>query len=210
MDEKTKDELFPSNSLVQKQEEPKRDIQKITTGKVSVKKPGLGKKMADTFLGDDVENVKSYLIMDVVVPAIKDTIVDMVCSGVEMIFGVGRRGGASRSKQSYTNYSNISYKERDRERRDRRRDTRSTRDRYDDEKEIIVETRQEAEDVIYQLAELCEVYGMARVADLYELVGMTGDFQSHKWGWESVGQARAIRVRGGGYLIDLPRPIYLD
>lgn len=204
MDEQTKNELFPSNSLVQKPEESRKEIRQVTTGKVYEKKPGIGKKMADTFLGDDVENVKSYLIMDVVVPAIKDTIVDMVCSGVEMIFGVGRRGG--RSFRSYTNYSNISYKERDRERRDRRRE----RTRDYDEREIVVETRQEAEDVIFQLAELCEQYGMARVADLYELVGKTGDFQSQKWGWESVAQARAVRVRGGGYLIDLPRPIYLD
>lgn len=208
MSEVNKDEMFPSNSIIQRtdKDEPKREIQKITTGKVSVKKPGLGKKMADTFLGDDVENVKSYLIMDVVVPAIKDTIVDMVCSGVEMIFGVGRRGGGSR-RSNYTNYSNISYKERDKERRTRRSESR--RDRYDPN-EIVVETRQEAEEVIFQLAELCESYGMARVADLYELVGITGDFQSQKWGWESVASARAVRVRGGGYAIDLPRPIYLD
>lgn len=206
MSEVNKEEMFPSNSII-KREEPKKQIRQVTTGKVVEKKPGLGRKMADTFLGDDVENVKSYLIMDVVVPAIKDTIVDMVCSGVEMIFGVGRRGGRPSSRTNYTNYSSFSYKAQERDRRDYRRE--SSRNRYDPN-EIIVETRQEAEDVIFQLAELCENYGMARVADLYELVGKTGDFQSQKWGWESVAHAKAIRIRGGGYLIDLPKPIYLE
>lgn len=206
------DELYPSNSIEKKKEPEKKEIQKITTGKVSVRKPGVGKKLADTFLGDDVENVKTYLVMDVIVPAIKDTIVDMVCSGVEMIFGVrGRnRPASSRRNGGYTNYANISYKQNNRdERRNRDRDRRDDNTRYD-ANEIVLDSRSEAEDVIFALAELCDRYGMARVADLYELVGVTGDWQSQRWGWESVGSARAIRVRGGGYLIDLPKPIYLD
>lgn len=211
MDEIKKEEQFPSNSIIKKQE--KKEIQKVTTGKVYVKKPGIGKKLANTFLGEDAENVKTYLLMDVVVPAIKDTIVDMVCSGVEMIFGVRGRGGSrrfvSRRDDRYTNYSNISYKQSDARDRPSRRER--ERDPVNNLGEgIVVATRSEAEDIIFRLADLCEMYGMATVADLYSLAGITGDFQSHRWGWETVASARAIRQRGGGFLIDMPRPIYLD
>lgn len=212
MSEVSKEQMFPSNSISErvKAQEPKKEIQKITTGKVTVKKPGLGKKIADTFLEDDVEHVKTYLIKDVVVPAIKDTIVDMGCSALEMIFGSrGRSFGrkvASRAS-SYTNYSSISYKG---ERTDRLRRREDREPMGDISQGIIVETRGEAEDVIFRMADLIEEYGMATVADLYSLVGHTGDFQSNKWGWETVASARAVRQRGGGFLIDMPKPIYLE
>lgn len=212
MSEVSKEEMFPSNSISNrvKTQEPKKEIQKITTGKVSVKKPGLGKKIADTFLEDDVEHVKTYLVKDVVIPAIKDTIVDVGCSALEMIFGSrGRAFGrkvVSKAGERYTNYASISYKGEQRE-----RPRRGDREPMGDISQgIIVETRAEAEDVIFRLADLVDQYQMATVADLYSLCGMTGDFQSNKWGWESVAGARAVRQRGGGFLIDMPKPIYLE
>ena len=50
---------------------------------------------------------------------------------------------------------------------------------------------------------------MATVADLYELVGVTGEYTDNKYGWDSLGSASVTRVRGG-YLVDLPRTRLLD
>lgn len=76
--------------------------------------------------------------------------------------------------------------------------------------EIILETRMEAEEVIERMAEYVERYDQASVSDLYQLVGVTGSFADEKWGWKDLRAASVTRVRNGGYLLDLPRPIELD
>lgn len=48
------------------------------TGAVKVKKKNGFEKLAGTFVPDDVDNVKSYIMQDIIVPAIKDVILDAV------------------------------------------------------------------------------------------------------------------------------------
>ena len=210
------DTKFPSNSHdkksfkdetteVKKKEPPKQIAKAIRT-----KKPSLAKRMQETFLAEDIHDVKHYIFRDIVVPSIIDSIIDVVQSGIEMVFGVGgsRRNRRSRSSnKSYTNYSSISYKKDDRDERQYRR--LRTDGRFNVE-EVIVETRGEAEEIIHNLADLCEDYGWARVSDLYAMVGITPEFTAERWGWDTVASARPVHQRGGGYLIDLPRPIYIE
>jgi hypothetical protein len=71
--------------------------------------------------------------------------------------------------------------------------------------EIVLETRQEAEDVLDSLFELVDRFGSASVSDLYELVGVKATHTDEKWGWEDLRGTTPSRVRGG-YLLDLPDP----
>ena len=71
-------------------------------------------------------------------------------------------------------------------------------------------TRAEADSVIESLFEMISKYESATVADLYELVGIDRKFTDDKWGWSDIRGANAVRVRGGGYLLNLPRPVPLD
>jgi hypothetical protein len=71
--------------------------------------------------------------------------------------------------------------------------------------EIVLESRQEAEDVLERLYDLVEQYGSASVSDLLELVGIAATHTDQKWGWEELRGAHATRIRGG-YLLDLPEP----
>ena len=50
---------------------------------------------------------------------------------------------------------------------------------------------------------------MATIGDLYDLVGMTGDFTDNKWGWDNLSRASTTRVRDG-YILVLPRPVVID
>ena len=198
-------ENFPSNSHASKQE--RREVPKVVTkGTVVTKKPGIGRKLADTFFGDDIENIGDYILLDIIVPSIKETIVDMVSNGIEMLFGVGNRRSSKGSGYHFS-YSSISSGKKSRG--DNRENRYERRRRYDGD-DVVVETRGQAEEIISNLDDLCKDYGMARVADLYDMVGITPDFTAEKWGWESVASARALRQRGGGYLIQLPKPIYLE
>lgn len=200
---------FPSNSHKRKEEtkKPEKKVEKVTSGKVVKQKKTLGKKFTETFLGDNIESVSSYIIYDVIIPAAKNMISDTVSNGIEMLlFGQTRGSRTRRDKgKSYVSYSNY-YKDRGRD-RDRQVSQRNrARHNFDD---IILESRGEAEEVLSHLVDLTEDYGMASVADLYDLVGVTSNFTDNKYGWDNLSSGRVVPVRGG-YLLELPRPIVLD
>lgn len=203
---------YPSNSNKKKEKRdlPEKKVKKIIDGNVVQKKKSFSKRLAETFFGDDVPSVSAYIIHDVIIPATKSTISDMVSGGIEMLlFGETRGSRTRRDKgKSYVSYSN--YYNRDGKRDERRdRDTSRTnraRHNFDD---IILETRGDAEEVLSHLVDLTEDYGMASVADLYDLVGITANFTDNKYGWENLSTASISRVRSG-YLIDLPKTILLD
>ncbi|NSJ25482.1 hypothetical protein [Blautia glucerasea] len=196
-----------SNRFKEQQKEnatlPEKKIQQITTGKVRVKKKSEMSKFKDVFISEDVSNVKSYIFMDVLVPAVKKAISDIVRDGIDMIlYGDTKRGNRS-SNASYVSYRDYS--------RDRRDDCRSgSRNRsgysYDD---IILETRGEAEDVLTRMDELIETYGVVSVADMYDLVGKTCNYTDNKYGWKNIRTAEPIRVRDG-YMLKLPKAGPID
>lgn len=75
--------------------------------------------------------------------------------------------------------------------------------------EIVIGSRQEAEEVLDQLYDLISKYDEASVADLYELTGIPSAHTDQKWGWKELRGSGVGRVRGGGYLLELPEPIPL-
>lgn len=197
---------YPPNTPKEENKKEDKKLEKIVTGNVKKRKKTLGKKMAETFLGDDTKSVTQYIIYDVLIPAAKETLSSMVSGGVEMLlFGEtkGRNTRRDRGK-SYVSYSSY-YKNEDRDRRDRDRSSRA-RHNFDD---IILDSRGEAEEVLSRLVDLVEEYGMVSVADLYELVGVTSSFTDNKYGWTNLSSASVERVRDG-YLIRLPRTTLLD
>ena len=76
---------------------------------------------------------------------------------------------------------------------------------YDD---IVLESRGEADAVLSRMDEIMEEYDIVRVADLYDLVGITGDYTDNKYGWTNIRDAKVVRVRDG-YKIQLPRAMPL-
>jgi hypothetical protein len=201
---------FPSNSS-----SSKKEVKKIIKGNVKQRKKPFMKKLTDTFVGEDVDNVWEYLFYDVLVPATKNTLVDMVQGGVEMLlFGEKRRNNIQRNAdKSYISYngisSNSSLYNRNSPTRDSKRDI-SYRGRSSHNfDEIILTTRGEAEEVISHLADLVVDYGQASVADLYDLVGITGQFTDNKYGWRDLSSASVSRLREG-FVLNLPKTIILD
>lgn len=202
---KTVNVNFPSNSHRAKEE---RKVEKVVTGKVALKKKSTGKKFLETFIGDDINSVSSYIIHDVLIPAAKSTISDMVQGGIEMLLFGERKGNRTRRDQgrSYVSYNSYSSQQ---PRRDERRDVtyrNRARHNFDD---VILSSRGEAEEVLSHLVDLVIDYGQASVGDLYDLVGITGNFTDNKWGWTDLRSASVSRARDG-YLLNLPKPILLD
>ena len=79
----------------------------------------------------------------------------------------------------------------------------------DDVREVILDSRVEAEEVLDSLIELSSKYDAATMRDLLSLIGEPHNTTHEDWGWYDLRGARIHRV-GGGYLLDLPRPEPLD
>lgn len=166
---------------------------------VKLRKKSLGKKFTETFLSDDLESVKKYAVHDVIIPAIKDTIVNIVKDGIEMLF-YGSTKGSSSTKYgnvTYVSYNSLSDK--------KANNKPYKQDDIPNYNEIILDSRGIAEKVLEQLRDMIAQYGSASVADLMELVNLDSSFTDWKYGWTNLRGSTVKRVRGG-YLIVLPRP----
>lgn len=200
-------ENLPDNSrkgreeAKQKQALEEKRAEKVVKGKVKTKKNEM-RNLRDMFISEDASNVGDYILMDVLIPSIKKALYDIVVGALDMslFHGRGRDGKRSTAdKISYRDYNGVS-------RRDERNygDSRSSsKYSYDD---IILETRGEAEDVLARMDEIMEDYDVVRVADLYDLVGITGEHTDNKYGWTNIRNAEVVRVRDG-YKIKMPRAL---
>lgn len=199
---KARNEKAKAPVPAEKKEEKR--VEKVIKGKAKVKKNEM-RKLSDVFISEDVGNVKNYILMDVIVPSVKKALYDLVVGALDMTLYGGRGGGGGKrptaDKVSYRDYNGVS-----------RRDERSyntTRTAsgysYDD---IIVDTRGEAEAVIMRMDEIMEEYEQVRVADLYDLVGISGNYTDNNYGWTNIRNAEVVRVRDG-YKIKMPRAIPL-
>lgn len=204
---------FPSNARSKKKQPVRvedKKVEKVIRGTAVKRKKPLGKKFAETFLGDDLESVSSYIIHDVLIPAAKSTISDMVQGGIEMLLFGEKQGSRTRrdGNRSYVSYN--SYSSRRPDTRDSGRREVSSRNRakhnFD---EIVLDSRGEAEEVLSCLVDMVIDYGEATVADLYDMVGVTGNFTDNKYGWTDLSSASVSRVREG-YLLNLPKVRLLD
>lgn len=191
------------NEKKEAQKQPEKRAEKVIKGEAKAKKNEM-RKLTDVFISEDVGNVKNYILMDVIVPAVKKAIYDLVVGTLDMSLYGGRGGGAKRStadKVSYRDYNGVS-------RRDERTyNTNRTASGYSYD-DIVVDTRGEAETVLMRMDEIMEEYESVRVADLYDLVGITGQYTDNNYGWTNIRNAEVVRVRDG-YKIKMPRAIPL-
>lgn len=211
-------ENFPSNSHRTKPahtEEVKPEEKKVTqvvTGEVTRRKKPLGKRLSETFIGGDATSVWSYVAFDVMIPAAKDMIADAFSQGVErMLFGdvrsPSRRGGGSRygSPAGHVSYNRFSGSGTRREREETRPRMSPRARASHDFDEIILDTRAEAEEVLERMFDVMNQYQQVTVADLYDLVGVTGNYTDQNWGWQEL-RGAGVTKAGRGYLLDLPKP----
>ena len=202
-------EDYKPNSHLSKMEQSnptddKKKIEKVVSGTVKVKKKSEIHKIKDIFVSEDAGNIKSYILNDVLIPTIKQTISDIVKNVIDMTLfgGNGSKGRNSiASTVSYRNYY-------DRGNSIQRGTTRTTTGyNYDD---ITIDSRGEAEEVLTRMDELISCYGVVSVADLYDLIGVTGSYTDNKYGWTNIRNARVIRANGGGWTVDRPKALPID
>ena len=169
-----------------KAELPEKKVEKIVSGSVKTKKKSGINKLAGIFVPEDVDNVKSYIFEDIVVPAVKDIILD----AVKAVLGVKGSGGrrSTASKVSYRKYYE------DPAQNGRRNYNAQSSIGGCDFDDIYFNTRTEAENV----------------ADYFDLVGIDGPWTGNNYGWtDNIRNARVVNTRDG-YTIKFPRANPID
>jgi hypothetical protein len=201
---------IPGNSHKEREEskaeaEPREPVQKIIEGKVVTRKQAWYKRATRSLVADDVQNIRGYLLSEIVVPTVRNFIRDIIVSSTDRaLYGSarGRRDGPGFGLSGTvggirTKYDQISTGE-------RRPMSRDAQRRHDFD-EVVLEGHAEAVEVVEALIARVMRYGAASVADLYDLVGVTGSYADQKWGWTDLRTAD-VRPSRGGYLLDLPQP----
>lgn len=198
-----------AKKLRQQQQEPKtsrpeKKVSKVVVSEVVVKKRTLGQKIRSLFVEADLRSVVRYVGQDVLVPAMRNLIVDSATKGVErMMYGESNR---YRSRFPYNQGPRVTYQtpvSRGLPMRSAPPVTSAPRTRHQDD--LILASREEAEAVLEGLIEIIDNFDAATVADLNELCGFPTSHIDNKWGWTALGTA-AIRQVRDGYMLELPPP----
>lgn len=200
-------ELYPRNSVMEKPAPPaeKKEIIKVTSGTVSEKKKSFLEKAKSAFVEEDGKTIGAYILYDILIPAAKDLLHDIIAGGLDMALYKGnppRRGGSHNRSQNgvtYINYSSMN----NRQQQNRQRVQNSF-----DSSALVFEIRSDAEAVLGQLCDAIDSYGDASVADFYQSTGRIGEYTDNKYGWKDLRTARILRVQGG-YVLDLPPAEYI-
>lgn len=206
---------FPSNSN-KEQREPKKKVEKVVTGAVIQRKKPLGRRLREFFFnGEDTKVVFLHVVNDVLRPGARDMIFDagnqmlqrMTYGEVQPIRNRGAIIGGMFGNATYNAYNK--YSSGTSLRPDPRGPGPSSigrrgRAQNKDIQDIILSSRAEATDVIDQMYEIISAYGFVSVSDLFEMLGVHGEFPSESWGWSDIRGADVQRVPEG-YLLVLPK-----
>lgn len=206
------------NSHAYKAEKAKRELDAQNKEKVkpvirqdqivSTKKP-LSKKFAETFMTEDAKDVKTWLIMDVLIPGLKSTILDVISM---MFFGEtdSRSRGSSRDRGGRTNYRAKYRSSSDRDDR-RRRDDRYDSDDRVDFRNIVLRNRADGEDLVNEMKKRIEDTGSVSISELLDMIDAAASsrYTDCNWGWDDPRDVGLRRI-SSGWLIDVAEPRYLN
>lgn len=182
--------------------------------KTVVRDKPMRRRVAEAFVSDERGNIKDHVIFDVVIPAIKNAICDVITDGITMfLFGdkKRRRVGDGPVRTSYGSFWASSITETNRRTEVSASPARSSMGRYMD---AAWESKDEANEVLDQMTEIFGEYKVLTVADFFGLIDDPKNFPiesvHNKWGWKSLSEARVEKVGSGLWGITLPRPQHLD
>lgn len=188
-------EDYRSNSHKSKEESEKRVKAPVVTNAKQKKKSGF-REMLESFIPEDKESFRKYILLGVIAPLIKKGI-----SNIVDVLLYGETSGEKKSTASKVSYRSY-YDQKD-------RDTgRSYAPRLTDTN-ILVDSREEAEAIISGLEDIISAYGFASVADMFDLANLEHNHTDNKYGWTSVKNARIIPYRDG-WEIEMPKRMPID
>lgn len=187
----------------------------VNRGSYTARKKTVGEEFKNAMFKKPAVDMRTYIIRDVVVPTIQNTILNylmMVFSGnnpskrktTDILFNYGFdvMDYASRYVGRNRNYGSMRSTARD------VIDSANLRDNMD-YRDIVLLDIEDAKAIVAKMRDRINRYGEATVSDLYDLIGVTSTPNDYDWGWTNAG-CIGIRVVPEGYLIDVADAQYLN
>lgn len=202
-------EEYLSNSHKSREKGVNKQIKPVITGNAKIgKKSGLT-RLTDIFRPDDISDVKGYLLKDILIPEIRETVYEILRKTIDGLFSHGKSRGTNYS--SYTSASRISYSS------SYTNPTRTTKgpntvDSSFNYENIIFDKRGDAEAVLIAMQDIISQYKAVSVADLYDLAEIsTSNYSLNNYGWTDINTQNSKIVRTTeGYKLFLPKATPLN
>lgn len=184
----------------------KKGIEKPSfSGTPTVQKTSIVKKIAKSFISDDVDNLGEVLINEIFVQYAKKALSEAISTGVDMVL-YGKSGNPNKTKNGpyisyekcYENASNVIST------------IRSGNSVYDIAGNIRFTNRSDATKALDSMQNILDQYPSVSVADLYDICNIPiSNAAAGNYGWKNLSEA-SVKYSGNGYFLDLPKPIPLS
>ena len=192
--------MLPSNSM--KDKERKAQVTAVSMkGKIKKKS-----SFAELFLSEDRADVGSYVLKDIVIPMIKETVFDAAMGALSMTL-FGGRVTNHRGYRPMTN-SKISYNGMSNNNNTRNQTPANSAIRRSDLdiSNITFTDKEDADKIHMSMTDLAQTYGRVTVADFYALLppelAVDYDFTLGRWGWDQddIMKSKVMPTRGAWYI----------
>lgn len=183
---------------------PEKKVEKVISSEVVQRKKPVGRRFKELFFGGEFQGAMKYIAGEVLLPALRNLIVDASTEGIRrMVYGES----AAARRRHIELQSRVSYNTP--MRRDPRLDARLPDQgprpipSRANANEIVLASRSEAELVLERLMDILDTYQVASIADLHDLVGLPSTHVDNKWGWSYLANATIRQIREG-FVLELP------
>lgn len=206
------------NSHKQREEEAakkEKKIERITSSEVIIQKQGPWRKFRSLLIEADMGSVGQFIWYDILVPTMKNLLVDTVEQGIKRtVYGDRRASYRPPSQALVGRESRVSYNspvirryEPDPRSLPQSNITAlpmSTSRASNDPRGFIIASRDEAEQVIEAMLHAIDQYDVVTVMDLHEMLGLDTTPIDNNWGWDDLREAQIRQVREG-WVLELPQ-----
>lgn len=197
---------FPGNSHKEtgkSEQVEKPEVVKVVSGAVVKKKKPLGKRIKGVLFDGALRGALTYVTGEVLLPALRNMMYDTLTEGSKrVIYGDSprrRNVGAdpNRSRVSYNSPVNRGYSG-----RGILPDQPPHMVRRQEGNEVVLASKQDAENVLRTMMEMVDKYGQVTLADFLALCDLPSAHTDYKWGWTNLLYVGVLQRRDG-YIIDL-------
>lgn len=176
----------------------------VVSGNVTVRKSTGLKKAIEVFFAKDMDDVKDYLVQDVLIPEARDAVYNLINNGCQMLLYGSTKNRSSRNGPGVVrvNYNKCYDQSKPQDQNEKRRNGMN----FDN---VVFEDMADAEEVLNQMIDILDDYKSVSVADFCDLANIPDEYTDRKYGWTNLSKAEVRRLSGGGWYIQLPKVILL-
>lgn len=195
---------------------PEKNIQKIVSGDVKVKKKKFTESFKDLFIAADFKQVVKYVCYEVFIPAARNMLYDGMTKGAERLIFREERSrrspmvGRGAGSMTRITYNSPVFRENEGYRDPRTRPPSNAQNLpRPGRPDFLLQTKKEAEQVLDEMYSILQAYEEVTISDVHAMLGLQSAHTDMKWGWTDL-RGSTIKQDRSGFWLDLPHPIPLS